>query len=69
MCKGIIHEVSENTYTCIINDVSSMDILGQVLPFENMFSIVQTSAFYVSYNIHEKLDGLTEMSLRVVPNV
>lgn len=62
MCKGIIHEVSDITYTCIINDVSSM-------PFENMFSIVQTSVFNVSYNIHEKLDGLTEMSLRVVPNV
>lgn len=50
MCKGIVHEVSDITYTYIINDVSSMDILGQILPFENMFSIVQTSVFNVSYS-------------------
>lgn len=60
MCSGIVHEVSDTciTYTCIINDVSSMDILGKVLPLENMYSIVQTSVFNVSYNIHETLDGL-----------
>lgn len=69
MCSGIVHGVSDITYTCIIYDVSSMGILEQVLPFQNMYSIVQNSVFNVSYNIHEKLDGLTEMSLKVVPNV
>lgn len=61
MCSGTVHEVSDTriTYTCIINDVSSMDIIGKVLPFENMFSMVHTSVFNVSYNIHETLDGLT----------
>lgn len=44
-CKRIFHELLDVTYTWLLTHVSSIDIFVKVLPFDNMYSVVQISVF------------------------